>query len=69
MLDTYVEVIGSVVDISTIKMMAVVNLGPELGARLSPNAGVRPHPKPCRHETRQRDRGTHPRSAVLRQDV
>jgi len=29
--DTYVEVIGSVLDGATIKMMACINLGPELG--------------------------------------
>jgi hypothetical protein len=31
MSDTYVEVIGNVVDASTIKMMACINLGSELG--------------------------------------
>ena len=32
MADTYVEVVGSVVNDTTIKMLSCVNLGPELGA-------------------------------------
>lgn len=51
--DTYVEIIGQAIDSSTIKMMACLNLGPNLGA--SNCCSVRGHAYLCfRHENCQR---------------
>lgn len=67
--DGYIEVIGNVLDATTIKMLSFTILGPDLGVLPALYGCERDLTNSYRYETRERYDRPHPRSSILHQNV